>query len=331
MTYEQFKIQLYHSLLELDTAKETEIGILEKGTTYQDDVALRVIRAVNLSDRGKEEVVLQADLLYAVWDKGQYDCMLYWPVRQLFDRYKSEGWQSVLPELAAAIGRENVRKGKLPTEHDTFVQHRANLILRPLSLERRQDELINCIYWTFGDIALVLYLLVYDDPENYLSLKLERAITDQWGKRDAVLLTGALLNCQKRMPPRLYYAQDALRYYDERGGVFMSGEDGVPIKIDNWDEWQGRIGYRLTTTRRINGAIALFYPGVKERLAELLDGDYFVAFTSVHEVDIYPVRHKHLSDVKAELANNNALIEGRSFLTGRTYRYVQLRGELMET
>lgn len=330
MTYEGFKRQLYHSLLELETAKETEIGILEKGVIYEDAIAKKVIRAVNLSDQGREETVLKADLLYAVWNKGQYDCMLYWPVRQFYDRYKAEGWQGVLPELAVAINRDNVRKGTLPTQKDTYVEHRANLILRPLSFERCREELTNCIYWRFGDIALVMYLLVYDDPENFLSLKLEREITDKWGKRDAVLLTGALLNCSQRMPPRLYAGQNAIRYYDERGGIFMPGEKGVPVKINNCDPEQGNVGYRLTTTRRINGAIALFYPGVKERIAELLGGDYYVTFNSVHEVGIYPVRQKHLSDLRAELEHNNALLESRSYLTGRVYRYGCLRGELME-
>lgn len=330
MTYEEFKRQLYHSLLELETAKDTEIGILERGVIYEDEVAKRVIRAVNLSDQGRKDTVLKADLLYAVWEKGQYDCMLYWPVRLFYERYKSEGWQAVLPELAVAINRENIRKGKLPTENDTYIQHRANLILRPLSYERCREELVNCVYWRFGDAALVLYLLVYDDPENFLSMKLERTITEKWGKRDAVLLTGALLNCTQRMPPRLYYAQDELRYYDERGGTFMPGEEGVPIRINKWDIAQGNVGYRLTTTRRFGGAIALFYPGVKERLAELFGGDYYVAFTSVNEARLYPVHHKPLSDLKAELEHNNALLENRSFLTGRVYRYGQVRGDLIE-
>ena len=330
MTYEEFKKQLYHSLLELETAKETEIGILERGVIYDDDVALKVIRAVNLTEQGREESVLKADLLYAVWGKGQYDCMLYWPVRQFFDRFKTEGWQGVLPELAAAINRENMRKGKLPTENDTYVQHRANLILRPTSMEKHREELVNCIYWEFGDVALVLCLIIYDDAENLLTMKLERSMTEKWGKRDAVLLTGALLNCSLRMPPRLYRGQDPLRYFDERGGIFMPGEEGVPVHVDAWDVNQGNVGYRLTTTRRFFGAIALFYPGVKERLAELLNGDFYAAFPNVSEALIYPVRHKSLSEVKAELARNNALQESRSFLTGRVYRYVTLRRELME-
>ncbi|MBP5281111.1 MAG: hypothetical protein J6Z22_01285, partial [Lachnospiraceae bacterium] len=86
----------------------------------------------------------------------------------------------------------------------------------------------------------------------------------------------------------------------------------------------------LSTFRTTNGAVAMFYPGVKERLAELFGGDYYVAFTSVNEARLYPVHHKPLSDLKAELEHNNALLENRSFLTGRVYRYGQVRGDLIE-
>lgn len=330
MTYQEFKRQLYYSLVELKAAEQTELGILEKGAVYEDAAVLRVIRAVNLADCGREERILQEDLLYAVWEKGGYDCMLYWPVRQLYERYQSEGWQGVLPELTAAVNRECIKKEGLPAENDTYIQHRANLILRPIAYTLRYEELCNCIYWKVGDIALVLYLLVYDSPENLLSLKLDRNLTEKWRKRDTVLLTGALLNCFSRMPPRLYPGQDMLSYYDERGGVFMPGDEGIPAVIDNKDRMQGIIGYRLTTTRRLNGAVAIFYPGVKERLAELLEGDYYVGFTSVNEAVIHPIRYKRLQDMKAAIYHNNAMLDRANVLTSKVYRYVQVRSELIE-
>ncbi|MBO4291150.1 MAG: hypothetical protein J5898_04510 [Lachnospiraceae bacterium] len=330
MTYEAFKRQLYHSLMELDTAEETEIGILEKGIEYQEDAAKRVIRAVNLSDHGKEEGRLQADLLYAILEKGGYDCMLYWPMRQYYERYKAEGWQGVLPELAAAISRERREKNALPAPGNTYVQSRANLILRPFSAERFRAEACDGVYWEMGDIVLALYLLVYEDSENYITMKLERGITGNWGKRDDVLLTGALLNCFSRMPPRLYPAQDELIYYDEKGGVFMPGEEGIPAVIDLRDPLQGILGYRLTTTRRLNGAIAIFYPGVRERLAQLLKDDFYVIFSCVNEVLIFPVRRKHLSELREEVLHRVALLEAKARLSEKIYRYVQVRGELME-
>lgn len=332
MTYETFKKQLFDSLLELKATDQAKLGLLKKGESYEDETVRRVIRAVNLAEHGREEERLDCDLLYAVWDEKagkDYDCMLYWPVRMFYDRYRVEGWQGVLPELAAAIRRDGSCGGALPALNDTYLKHRQNLILRPVSYEERKEELENCVYWLMGDIALALYLLVYDDPSNFLSMKLERTITEQWHKKDAVLLTGALLNCMSKMPPRLYFAQTSMEYYDEKGGVFLTGEKGVPIKIDPKDQTQGNVGYYLTTTRRINGAIAIFYPGVRERLAELLNGDYYVVFVNVNGVNIYPLRHKLLSDLKEETLRENALLEKRQFLSGHIYRYVELRRELV--
>ena len=39
----------------------------------------------------------------------------------------------------------------------------------------------------------------------------------------------------------------------------------------------------VTTTKQVNGAVAMFYPGVKERIAELYGDSYYVVFTSIHE------------------------------------------------
>lgn len=330
MTYEYFKTQLYYSLLELKTADRTELGILEKGVEYEDITARRVICAVNCAEHVSRRKTLPEDILYAVWDEKRYDSMFYWRVEPYYERYLSEGWQAVLPELAAVINREGERSGGLPAENDTYLQHRGNLILRPISYALRLEELSDGIFWRLGDIALALYLLVYDDPDNLLSLKLGRNFTERWRKRDSVLLTGALLNCVSRMPPRLYPGQDLLSFYDDQGGVFMKGEKGVRTMISPQDHRQGVIGYRLTTTRRINGAIAIFYPGVKERLAKLLQGDYYVGFTSVNEAVIHPVRDKRLTDMKAAIFHNNAVLDRANFLTNKVYRYVGVRGELME-
>ena len=330
MTYERFKTQLYECLLELGPEDRAKIGMLEKGIHYEDEIAQRVIRAVNLSDQGREDTVLKADLLYAVWNGEPSDCMLYWPIYRFYERFKVEGWQGVLPELASAIRREDADEALLPSQGDTYVRHRSRLILRPFSFEECREELDNCIYWRIGELALVLYLLVYDAPENLISMKLERSVTEKWHKRDAVLLTGALINCMAKFPPRLYYAQDPLNYYDEKGGVFLPGEEGVPIRIDPRDVTQGAIGYRLTTVSHINGAVAIFYPGVKERIAQLLKGDYYVAFLSVNDVGVYPVRFKQLSGLREQVEHDNALLPKRQFLSGHIYRYVELRGELME-
>lgn len=48
----------------------------------------------------------------------------------------------------------------------------------------------------------------------------------------------------------------------------------------------------LTMEQEINGAIATFYPGVLEQLHQMIDGDFYLVFTSISDVHIYPVNEK---------------------------------------
>lgn len=49
------------------------------------------------------------------------------------------------------------------------------------------------------------------------------------------------------------------------------------------------IGNCLSTSRKINGAVAVFLPGVAERIYDLLNSDFYIVFTSIHEAMIHNV------------------------------------------
>ena len=66
-------------------------------------------------------------------------------------------------------------------------------------------------------------------------------------------------------------------------GAFMAAGTEEDFRIGKDDNPM------VTTVRGINGAIAMFYPGVQEELAELTGGDYYVAFSSVDGAMIHSV------------------------------------------
>lgn len=48
--------------------------------------------------------------------------------------------------------------------------------------------------------------------------------------------------------------------------------------------------YMITTRSMVNGAAALYYPGVKESIARLFEGGYYVLPSSIHDLMILPER-----------------------------------------
>ena len=111
-------------------------------------------------------------------------------------------------------------------------------------------------------------------------------------------------------------------------GELTEGEELFQVHRDN--EMEGALGYRLTTTRGINGAIALFYPGVREQLANLLGGDYLVGFTSIHEVILHPADRQLPDNMRESIQDINEIFPREEMLTNRIYRYYAARNDMKE-
>ncbi len=329
MTYEEFKKELYRNVCNQMTNADKKIRLLEKGTSCTKADDLKIVKCINLHCRGREETVIHEDIIYAGWGSENMLRMLYWPVRPLYERLKKEGWQSVLPEIVAKLQETETKEKNTGNEKENYAQSSKRFIVRPVNFRQNIGELENCIYWRFGDIALVLYLLIFDDGEEFMTMKVNRGMTEHWKLSDELILTNALLNTCEKMPPRLYPGDDIRLQYDTSEGIFMK-EEGNTVKINMDDETDGLRGYRITTTRGLNGAIAFFYPGVRERIAELLGGDYYLGFTSIHEAVVHPVQYKILGEMKAALYHTNIVFDGKEKLTNRTYRYLSIRKELIE-
>ncbi len=328
MTYEEFKKELYRNLQMPEVSQGRQVILLEKGDILISEEAIAMIRLINLGNYGREDMILKEDTICVVWKNQGIQGLLQWNVHPIYERFKREGWQGVLPELVSKLqrtgpaGDSRLTTGRVPESE--------SLMLRPLHYPYYYEELEDGLCWIFGEIALALYLLVHEDEDEMFMLRVNRDMLGKGETADEVLLTNALLNTAAKLPPRLYYGTQINMQYGREYGVFMPGERGRGIVVHPDDGQEGLRGYCVTTTRRSCGAVSLFYPGVKERLAELMDGDYYVGFTSIHEAMVYPARHKVLSELKAAIQRNNILFERREMLTNRVYRYSCSRKELIE-
>ncbi|MEI3525753.1 MAG: hypothetical protein V8Q27_06175 [Eubacteriales bacterium] len=144
-------------------------------------------------------------------------------------------------------------------------------MIRPVCFNDGRRELREYVYERYGDVALVLYLTVYDGSGGWGQSRyrdhggwLEAAQKTGLGGRHAEYVCGRAA--------QLYLDPVDCIHAPYEKGEFMS-ENSAIQKLDP------ERAPLLTTTRKLNGAIAIFYPGVKERLArfvrrELLCGLY---------------------------------------------------------
>ena len=128
----------------------------------------------------------------------------------------------------------------------------------------------------------------------------------------------ALLNTYFLTPPRIYQL-DRLTLEPD-----YEGEDFTTISCESYRV--SRIckcaGYGLSTSEQTNGAVAIFFPGVAQKLSEIFEDSFYIVFVKSHAVLVYPkkrwnpeVLKKRSKDTFEEDASEE------DFLTDEIYYY----------
>ncbi len=325
MSYEEFKGELFRIIVQQEEVQGRRIRLLEKGYTTIDPQILNMICYINKIHFGREDTVVNADYILAVWGDGAVRSIMTWNVQEYFFKYQRGGWKEVLTELLKKIQHAGFSRQWLEGGEKNYNSIREKLILRPLNYVKNCSELEESIYRRWNDIALTLYGVVYDSEEEYLTIKLNRKVTDTWGIGEKELWEKAFQNTMSFMPPRIYPCSELGSNLKKEEGRFM--EPDACLMERRMDDI---LGYRLTTVKNINGAIAVFYPGVKKRISELLGGDYYIGFTSIHEAVLQPAGSGTAQAMKDAIAEINAIFPQEEMLSNKVYRYCRESGEMEE-
>lgn len=189
------------------------------------------------------------------------------------------------------------------------------LTVRLLPFESIKEKKDDIVYKVLNnDIALVLYITICREGGVLSTAKVTRKLAKKWGKRDYELLVCAFQNIMKTQRPVIGDISAIL------GGNLVDVFSENPINLDT-DTWM------LTTTQQTNGAVAIFVPGVPEQIADLLDDNFYVAFTSIHEVMIHKASESTLDGIYTALDSTNKNFGKEDYLSSTVYFYNRDEGD----
>lgn len=221
-------------------------------------------------------------------------------VKDLYERYM-EG--SSMESISYSV-QDEIEKlktvGMLEGEMtpDSYQKIRKYLFVKPLNKKAHSLELEDAVHKDVGDIACVVYMML-SNTNAYFCVKIKNQHLKQWKMTKEAVMEEALKNtCQ--MAPPLICTNDENKW----GGSFMENGAFCLSKSDKV------MGVRLSTNTKEYGAISVFYPGVLQRLAQLMGSDLYILFTSGNESTIYSANESNLEDIKTEL--NEMVIEYRN-------------------
>lgn len=222
-----------------------------------------------------------------------------------------EDWIPFLEALKESIRyARSLESGlyKINRDNKHWATAKDRLIVRPI---RYNNEFIeSCkktqfVYRQVGDVALTVYIIIKDEDGILSTAKLIKGLAEKWIEEGTVtedeIYSQAFRNTQERYRPCLYtniFDIENTPFYDCE---LMSNGYTVKRLSDNTVTL-------LTTSRKTNGAIAMWFDGVKEKISDLYGGSsFYAAFTSVHEAMIHKVGTISVESIRRNVTETNRI------------------------
>jgi hypothetical protein len=326
MTYEEFKTEFAEKLKEKAETSERigEYKFFDDGCTSEDVTDLSFIRQTNIKYSELESDVLKGDFLEVIHKKSKH-MVCRFEMKYLYESFEEKGWDKVWLIISKNLEKtECVDSDKIAEDMENYETIKDRLILRPLNFTDNKYEMKEYVYRQIGDMALVLYIyLTNTEDTGLLTMKVYKTVFDAWGKEMDEVMEAALLNSYMKSVPRMYNTYEELSNPKYDTGAYMAVGSKCKLATGLWPS-------TFTTYPTTNGSISYWYPGVKEKIAKMAGGDYYVVFTGIHDFRVHPVGTVKPRDILRVLKDMNKINPKGETLTRKIYRYKADTKELVQ-
>lgn len=203
---------------------------------------------------------------------------------------------------------------------DRYDEIRDSLILRPFNYDANAEKLDKGIFYQIGDVALVLYINIGSMKDKYVSSMVSSNVLSIWEKTKKEVIETAIRNTYRLFPPRTVDVYSLCFGLSEEQEFMHT----VPETVKNN---QGD-GIFVTTVNYVNGAIAVFMPGVMERLSELLESDIYFGFLNTEAAVIHKSNLVPPEVIRDALRFQNHNCGSEEFLSEKVYFYSRERDRI---
>lgn len=182
--------------------------------------------------------------------------------------------------------------------------------VRLINRKENKELLKEIPYKEFYDLAVILVIELSDEA----SIKVTSNLLSTWGISFNELYGIAKVNTERLHP---YSIKDMSEIMAEIVGVPVEEVPSVGLHV-------------VTNNRKTFGATCLLYDGLLEKIADMLEGNFVILPSSLHEVIVHSVMSgvsvEHLNEIVREVNNNE--VPKEDVLSDHVYLYNRETGEL---
>lgn len=199
------------------------------------------------------------------------------------------------------------------------------LVVQVVDAQRNKERLKDLIYESVGNgFVMIPYVVMKEDAEGSMRAAVTKSMAKEFDYDIDKVLETAFLNTVELYQPTFTGISGMLT-----GGNLIDQRN--PMRPDF--EIDPNLGmYVLSNTASMNGASAIFYPDMAKRIGEILDQNYYVLPSSIHETIIVPENTgPTLKDLQMMVKDANAtIVEPRDVLSDKVLFFDRERNRLIE-
>lgn len=247
-----------------------KVNPLEEGSNYELNTMYKVndIKLCGLAAKGPERKT--SPNLY---------------LNSFYDEYKKSGsFEETLIMIAESFRSADVKsKDLIPEKPDLSLENIKDRLEVQIVDTKLNKNRLNTMFHTDmeGGFAATYYIIVRSDETGRNSIPVSKSMMESIGCTGDELHQAAFKNMAEKSPATIINLETQM-------SKLLLGEIPQPQLLSDSISFEKNNLYVLTTTGKENGATALWYPGVMKTVGDLIDKDYYVIPSSLHEVIIMP-------------------------------------------
>ena len=181
-----------------------------------------------------------------------------------------------------------------------FERAKKRLVVKPLNLKKNSINLEQFIFRKVTEDIAIFLCITIDESEDLIgSARVTRNFLGHWEVTEDYILDFAIKNMSKKYAPvivplglTMIKGTDFENSYPPEKILFMDKKNYRGLAPDLLNT------FFLSVLGNVNGSVAAFYPGVLERIGELVREDFYLVITTSNSCIIYPCSTSHAPHIK---------------------------------
>lgn len=199
---------------------------------------------------------------------------------------------------------------------DRYEAVRDKVVFKIVNTEQNRMLLEQVPHMELLDLSIVFYALLAVSREGTATMLINNEHLLQWKVSINLLYEEACKNVKRLLPAQLFTMQYAI---DEILDPFSENQENLFEKKEGAED----VMYVLSNPLRSFGAACMAYPEVLSMAGDLLEENFYVLPSSVHEVILMPeskaLEQSELDEMVTEI--NETQVAEEEILSGHTYYY----------